>query len=116
MRTRKTVAEDFNNRRGILGTLFKCAFQKEWVPYSGRKDSLPQIARGRKTAKTVPVVQAAEVMAFIEVHEGARVGSILRFACWGIRPCLRNGEILKLNPDAVRLDTNVILIEPEVQR
>ena len=34
----------------------------------------------------------------------------------GIRPCLRAGEILKLRPEHVRLDTGVILIEPEVSK
>jgi hypothetical protein len=34
----------------------------------------------------------------------------------GIRPCVRTGEILKLQPDHVRLDTGVIHIEPEVSK
>ncbi|MGH8018762.1 MAG: site-specific integrase [Opitutaceae bacterium] len=34
----------------------------------------------------------------------------------GIRPCLRTGEILKLRPEHVRLDTGVIHIEPEVSK
>src|SRR5690606_28226724 len=34
----------------------------------------------------------------------------------GIRPCVRHGEILKLKPEHVRLDTGVILIEPEVSK
>lgn len=34
----------------------------------------------------------------------------------GIRPCLRSGEILKLRPEQVRLDTGVIHIEPEASK
>lgn len=34
----------------------------------------------------------------------------------GIRPCLRTGEILKLRPERVRLDTGVIHLEPEISK
>jgi len=34
----------------------------------------------------------------------------------GIRPDYKDGEITKLRPEHIRLDTNVILIEPEVSK
>lgn len=34
----------------------------------------------------------------------------------GIRPCVRFGEITKLKPESVRLDTGMIRIEPEVSK
>ena len=34
----------------------------------------------------------------------------------GIRPCVRNGEITKLKPEDINLDTGVIHVEPEVSK
>jgi integrase len=34
----------------------------------------------------------------------------------GIRPCIRTGEITKLSPKDIKLDTGVIHIEPEVSK
>src|SRR5208283_3788435 len=34
----------------------------------------------------------------------------------GIRPCVRNGEILKLRREDINLDTGVIHVEPEVSK
>jgi integrase len=34
----------------------------------------------------------------------------------GIRPCIRTGEITKLNPKDIKLDTGVIHVEPEVSK
>ena len=56
-------------------------------------------------------------MEFVEGYEGGEMVpyfAICLFA--GIRPCIRFGEITKLQQESVKLETNVIHIEPEVSK
>lgn len=108
----------YNNRRGILGTFFKFAFQQGWastnpierVPYH-------RIAHRRGSAKTLSAEQAAELMAFVETHDGGQLVPFFALCLFaGIRPCVRNGEIMKLRPGHINLATGVIHVEPEVSK
>jgi integrase len=61
--------------------------------------------------------QAEKLMHHVEQVDGGSLVPFFALALFaGIRPCLRHGEILKLKPEHVRLDTGVILIEPEVSK
>jgi integrase len=107
-----------NNRRGILHTFFKFAFQKDWVAVNP-VDKMPhhRIAHRRGSAKTLSAEQAEKLMHHVEKINGGEMVPYFALALFaGIRPCLRHGEILKLKPEHVRLDTGVILIEPEVSK
>jgi integrase len=107
-----------NNRRGILHTFFKFAFQKDWVAVNP-VDKMPhhRIAHRRGSAKTLSAEQAEKLMHHVETINGGEMVPYFALALFaGIRPCLRHGEILKLKPEHVRLDTGVILIEPEVSK
>jgi integrase len=56
-------------------------------------------------------------MAYVENYEAGEMVpyfAICLFA--GIRPCVRFGEITKLQPESVKLETGVIHIEPEVSK
>jgi integrase len=56
-------------------------------------------------------------MEYVESFEGGRLVPFFALCLFaGIRPCLRTGEILRLRPEHVRLDTGVIRIEPEVSK
>ena len=56
-------------------------------------------------------------MAYLEGYEvGALVPHFALCLFAGIRPCIRYGEISKLRPESVRLDTGTIHIEPEVSK
>ena len=56
-------------------------------------------------------------MTYVEGFENGRLVPFFALCLFaGIRPCLRTGEILRLLPAHVRLDTGVILIEPEVSK
>ena len=56
-------------------------------------------------------------MAFVENHEGGQLVPFFALCLFaGIRPCVLCGEITKLRPEHVRLDTGVIHIEPEVAK
>ncbi len=108
----------FNNRRGILFTFFKFAFCQEWVA-SNPLEKVPhlRIAHRRGSAATLSAAQAEALMRHVEqVDDGALVPFFALALFAGIRPCVRSGEILKLRPQHVRLDTGVILIEPEVSK
>jgi integrase len=70
-----------------------------------------RIAHRRGSAPTLTAKRARELMSCVENYRG---GSLVPFA--GIRPCLRSGEILKLRPEHVRVDSGVIHIEPEVSK
>jgi integrase len=107
-----------NNRRGILHTFFKFAFQKDWVA-TNPVEKMPhhRIAHRRGSAKTLSAEQAAKLMHHVEQIDGGVMVPFFALALFaGIRPCVRNGEIMKLQADHVRLDTGVILIEPEVSK
>jgi len=114
----KPSLKTYNNRRGILSTFFKFAFQQDWI-VANPVEKIPyhRIAHRRGSAETLTAVQAKELMAFVENYEGGRLVPFFALCLFaGIRPCVRNGEILKLKADDVRLDTEVILVEPEVSK
>lgn len=108
----------YNNRRGLLSTFFKFAFQKDWILLNPiEKTPHHRINHRRGSAVTITAEKAAEVMAFVEKFEnGALVPyfAICLFA--GVRPCIRFGEITKLKPASINLDTGAIHIEPEVSK
>jgi site-specific recombinase XerC len=108
----------YNNRRGVLSTFFKYALQQDWVVTNPiEKTPHHRINHRRGSAVTISAERAAELMAFVETYQcGAMVPyfAICLFA--GIRPCVRFGEISKLQAHSVQLDTGVIHIEPEVSK
>ena len=108
----------YNNRRGVLSTFFKFAFLRDWIAANPiEKVPYHRIAHRRGSASTLNVEQARKLMAYVETYEdGALVPFFALCLFAGIRPCLRTGEILKLKPEHVRLDTGVIHIEPEVSK
>jgi len=108
----------FNNRRGILFTFFKYAFCQDWVA-ANPLEKVPhlRIAHRRGSAKTLSADQSEKLMRHVEQIDGGALVPFFALALFaGIRPCVRTGEILKLQPEHVRLDTGVILIEPEVSK
>ncbi len=108
----------FNNRRGILFTFFKFAFCQDWVA-ANPLEKIPhlRVAHRRGSASTLSAAQAADLMRHVEQIEGGAFVPFFALCLFaGIRPCLRTGEILKLRPEHIRLDTGVILIEPEVSK
>ena len=108
----------YNNRRGILSTFFKFAFQKDWI-VRNPVERIPyhRIAHRRGSARTLSAAQAQELMAFVENHEGGQLVPFFALCLFaGIRPCVRNGEILKLKATDINLDTGVIHVEPEVSK
>jgi integrase len=108
----------YNNRRGVVSTFLKFAFQQDWIAVNPiEKVAYQRIAHRRGSAPTLRAKQAQDLMAY---EEGYRDGTLVPFFALclfaGIRPCLRTGEILKLRPQQVSLDTGVIHIEPEVSK
>jgi integrase len=76
-----------------------------------------RIGRRRGSAKTLTAAQAQELMNYAEGYQKGRLVPFFALCLFaGIRPCLRTGEILRLLPTHVRLDTGVIHIEPEVSK
>lgn len=108
----------YNNRRGLLSTLFKFALLKDWVVKNPiEKTPHHRINHRRGSAVTITAEQAAKLMAYVEGYEGGEMVpyfAICLFA--GIRPCVRFGEITKLQAESVKLETGVIHIEPEVSK
>lgn len=108
----------YNNRRGLLSTLFKFAFHKDWIS-SNPVEKTPhhRINHRRGSATTITAEQAAKLMAHVETfRDGAFVPYFALCLFAGIRPNVDYGEITKLRPECVRLDTGVIHIEPEVSK
>ena len=108
----------YNNRRGVVSTFLKFAFQQDWIT-ANPVEKIPyhRIAHRRGSAKTLSDEQAKAIMAYVETFEGGALVPFFALCLFaGIRPCMRTGEILKLKPEHVRLDTGVIHIEPEVSK
>jgi integrase len=114
----KPSLKTYNNRRGLLSTFFKYAFQQDWVTANPvEKTPHHRINHRRGSAATINAEQSAELMAYLEGFEGGALVphfALCLFA--GIRPCIRYGEISKLRPESVRLDIGTIHIEPEVSK
>ena len=122
--------KSWNNYRGYLSTFFKYCVSKKYV---GKNPILevPQykIKQRRGSAEILPANEAAELMEWLETYRGIqnRDGSwwgepgcmvpyfaLALFA--GIRPDWKHGEMGRLKPKHIRMDTGVILIEPEVSK
>jgi integrase len=107
-----------NNRRGIVSTFLKFAFQQDWIAVNPmEKIAYHRIAHRRGSAPTLNAQQAQELMTFVENYRGGALVPFFALCLFaGIRPCVRTGEILRLRPEHVRLDTGMIHVEPEVSK
>lgn len=109
----------FNNRRGLVGAFLKYCLLRDWVAANAVEKIAHYrgIGHRRGSAPTLTGAQCAEIMAWAEAaHGGVLVPFIALCLFAGIRPDLYVGEISKLEPKHVRLDTGVITIEPEVSK
>jgi integrase len=108
----------YNNRRGLISTFFKFAYQKDWTPLNPvEKTPHHRINHRRGSAVTLTAERSAELMAYVENYEGGEMVPYFALCLFaGIRPCIRFGEIMKLQPESIRLDTGTIHIEPEVSK
>jgi integrase len=109
----------YNNRRGLVGPFLKHCVLKDWIA-TNPVDKVPHfrgVGHRRGSAPTLSAVQCAEIMEWAETErQGALVPFIALCLFAGIRPDPYVGEISKLECKHVRLDTGVILIEPEVSK
>ena len=114
---RQAALKTYNNRRGIVSTFLKFALQRDWIT-ANPLDKIPQrrIRRRRGGAVTFSAAQAEELMAFVEAHHPSAVPFFALCLFAGIRPCLRTGEILRLQPAHVKLDDGMIRIDAEVSK
>ncbi len=108
----------YNNRRGVLSTFFKFSLQRDWLATNPiAKVPHHRIAHRRGSAATLTAAQVEALMRHVETFQEGRLVPFFALCLFaGIRPCLRTGEILKLKPEHVRLDTGVIHIEPEISK
>ena len=109
----------FNNRRGLVGPFLKHCLLKDWIA-KNPIDKIPHfrgVGHRRGSAPTLSAAKCAEIMEWAEnERQGAVVPFIALCLFAGIRPDPYVGEISKLEAKHVRLDTRVILIEPEVSK
>jgi len=109
----------FNNRRGLVGAFLRYCLLRDWIATNAVEKIAHYrgIGHRRGSAPTLNTTQCAEIMEWAEKeHDGVLVPFIALCLFVGIRPDLYVGEISKLEPKHVRLDTCVITIEPEVSK
>src|SRR5665213_291922 len=108
----------YNNRRALLSTFCKFALQNDWlVANPVEKTPHHRISHRRGSAVTISAEKAKELMAYLETYENGAIVPYFELCLFaGIRPSPRDGEIAKLRPEHIRMDTGVILIEPEVSK
>ena len=108
----------YNNRRGIVSTFFKYCFHRGWIVENLiLKVPHYRIRRKRGVAVTLSTQQASDLMAHFEQFEGGRwvpYFALCLFA--GIRPGVPNGEITKIRPADVNLDTGIISISADASK
>ncbi|MCC6414810.1 MAG: site-specific integrase, partial [Opitutaceae bacterium] len=113
-----STLKTFNNRRGVLSTFFKFAFHRGWIVENTiLRVPHHRIRTRRGSAVTFTAQQARELMHFAETHEDGRwvpYFAICLFA--GVRPGVPDGEITKLRPEHVSLDTGMIHIPATVSK
>jgi integrase len=108
----------YNNRRGILSTFLKFAFHRGWIAENPiLKVPHHRIRRRRGSAVTLTAAQARDLMEHFETFEDGRwvpYFALCLFA--GIRPGVPDGEITKLQPEAVNLEAGTIFVSAEVSK
>jgi site-specific recombinase XerD len=103
----KSALKTYDNRRSILSTFFKFGFQKSWI-VRNPVEKIPyyRIAYRRGTTRTLNAAQAQDLMVFGENNEEGRLVPFFALCLFaGIRPCIRTGEITKLKPKDINLDS-----------
>ena len=115
---RKPALKTYNNRRGVVSTFMKFAFLRGWITENPiLKVPHHRIRRKRGSAKTLSVAQAQELMAKIEKFERGRWVPFFALCLFaGIRPSFPDGEITKLKPGDVCLETGLISISADVSK
>jgi integrase len=114
----------FNNKRGYLGTFFKFCVLQDWIVFNPIDKIAPiTVKANRGSAETITAEQAAILMEDLEKYDNdgnCQKGFLVPYFALclfaGIRPDIRIGEIGRLRSKDVRLDTGVVLIEPEVSK
>ena len=108
----------YNNRRGVLSTFFKFALKQDWIEKNPvERTPHHRIRHWRGSAETLSADTAAQLMAYVETYLGGILVPYFALCLFaGIRPCILDGEITRLRPESVRLDTGVIHIEPQVAK
>lgn len=108
----------YNNRRSLAFNFFKYAVRHCWIAENPvEKTPYYRIAHRRGSAKTINATRAAELMGFLESFEGGALVPYFALCLFaGVRPCFRWGEMSRLQPESVMLDTGVIHIEPSVSK
>ena len=111
----------YNNRRGVVSTFLKFAFQRGWLA-ENPIGKVPHYRIRRKrgvlaTTLTLTVAQARALMEHVETCDGGRLVPYFALCLFaGIRPGVPHGEITKLKPDAVNLEAGVIYVTAEVSK
>jgi integrase len=114
---RRAAHKTFNNRRGIVSAFLRFALQRDWIADNPLAKIPPRrIRRRRGCAVTFSASQAKGLMAFVEDHYPTAVPFFALCLFAGIRPCLRTGEILRLQPVHFKLDADLIRIDGEVSK
>ena len=114
---RQATHKTFNNRRGVVSAFLKVALQRDWIADNPLARIPPhRIRRRRGCAITFTGSQAAGLMAYVEEHYPTAVPFFALCLFAGIRPCLRTGEIFRLQPAHFKLDANLIHIDSEVSK
>jgi integrase len=108
----------YNNRRGLLSTFFKFSVQRNWLSANpAEKAPYHRISHRRGSAQTLTAEKAAKLMAHVEDFNGGTLVPYFALCLFaGIRPCPVFGEMSKLRPEHIRLETDTIHIEPEVSK
>ncbi len=104
----------YNNRRALISTFCKFALRQDWLVTNPiEKTPYHRIHHRRGSAVTISAAYAKDLMAYLETYENGVMASYFALYLFaGIRPSQRDGEIAKLRPEHIRMNTGVILIEP----
>lgn len=114
----KSGMKTHNNRRGVLSTFFKFAFQRGWTADNPiLKVPHFRMRRKRCGARTLSIEQVRTVMEFAETYnDGVLVPYFALCLFAGIRPGVPLGEIARLKPSMIDLEAGIITVTAEVSK
>ena len=114
-----TSPKNYENIRGALSHFFKWGVGEGYLnadPTIGVTSLGRQISKSRGVAPTKSPAEIRELFTWLEDNAPEIIPAYALMAFAGIRPCKKNGEIIKLHPAQVNLEIGVITVLPEVSK
>ena len=114
-----TSAKNSENIRGAISHFLKWALAGGHIktdPTLGVKTLGKAIKRSLGIAETISPDQVKKLFEWLEANAPEIVPAFALMTFAGVRPCQKTGEIFKLSPELVNVETGILTITPEISK